>query len=682
MQRIITSILVVLGIGQFQGYCQTQNDTLLAKDNVMFQLPTISVNFGVNHFMGDVALGKSGSSPITQFGYQLAITQPVTKFLNASFILYTGSVRGEEFRDSVTNLNFRTTLFSQQLSVEYNFYPLLKPKEDGRQLVRPYVGFGVGLLSFRSKGDLKNAAGVDYQYWSDGTIRAEIEGSIDPSESTILARDFEYETDLRDANLDGLRKYSQLAFTLPINAGVRFQVSKNIGVNAAFTYAFNFTDMIDNVSNESLGIRQGDKGFDNHLYGSIGVSVFLGRTKHSAKPKRFDNQIAAQSGLNSENEEESSSYRKETESKSEQSVSGKDELANIANDARNASNTLESGSERKLAAVVSTKQNVLATKTAIDKQLQELETVEKEVLSSSKIKNSQIQQVNEQLQVGYSNIEISKSLVQSDIQEPVTANKPTKEASSLTDKKILTKEDAISSINELKKELNTSISELNTEQTRLADEESQLTSFNVIRAKIRLMEKMNSKNAVKTSMSEEDRIKAKDSVLSELKALKTDTSSREIIDSSEIETLVKRVEDVKVSVQKSESAIAQSSTQTSATTISSDTKESNLSAANTTTQNSNNTGVPSETGKSESSLVNGSSVADAKTSENKGNRSVEEIKNAPPKVSGGFHWADVNKNGMISPDEVLYFIDALFEGESKKTVDDIQNLIDYYFDQE
>ena len=63
-------------------------------------------------------------------------------------------------------------------------------------------------------------------------------------------------------------------------------------------------------------------------------------------------------------------------------------------------------------------------------------------------------------------------------------------------------------------------------------------------------------------------------------------------------------------------------------------------------------------------------------------RTVEEIENAPPKVTGGYHWADVDGNGWISPNEVLHFIDLLFEGESERSVVDIQNLIDYYFDQE
>ena len=913
----------------------------------MFQLPTISVNFGVNHFMGDVALGKSGSSPITQFGYQLAITQPVTKYLNASFTLYTGSVRGEEFRDSVTNLNFRTTLFSQQVSVEYNFYPLLKPKEDGRQLVRPYVGFGVGLLSFRSKGDLKNAAGVDYQYWSDGTIRAEIEGSIDPSESTILARDFEYETDLRDANLDGLRKYSQLAFTLPINAGVRFQVSKNIGVNAAFTYAFNFTDMIDNISNESVGIRQGDKGFDNHLFGSIGVSVFLGRTKHSSKSKRFENLLAADSKSESKEKGVSESNEETTSLKEEQTETDTPKSATDAAIADNASIPNASASERKLTQVQTKKKDVQELKTAIDQQLKELDVIKKEIASGSKLKKPQLEKVKEQLQTANSNIQAVGSVVASDKQEtsdsetgkektnkpqvdvnkeisskevalsslaelsrelktsintlrkeekelakveyklnsfniitnkvrlmeemnakdddsssiaeedklkaidatlaeiraieqdslyddiierseieqlvarveavklpgetteqevaqsdskvgkgnvdggtvrpiesttnssnevsssePVSSSNETEQPSSSTtnansengnresaaDKKLAevvakksdiaqlktaanqqlktlddikkelsgdskfkkaeiqkvneqlqsaysnlrnveaivavnseengdskaentevkpsavkevsSKEEAITSINELTGKLNTSLGALRNEEKELAKEQSKLNTFNVIRAKVRLMEKMKATDSDKSSMSEEERVNAMDAVLAEISALAQDSSFDNIIERSEIEVLVKRVEAVKLPTEKTELATE---------SVSSKEKPER----NVLGQDSAKTKGTAGSGKSEPASTKDNTNVKAKpATEQKTTRTVEDINNTPPKESGGFHWADVNKNGMISPDEVLYFIDALFEGESKKTVDDIQNLIDYYFDQE
>ncbi|HAP69601.1 MAG TPA: hypothetical protein DCR04_07735, partial [Flavobacteriales bacterium] len=75
---------------------QTGSDTLLAKDNVMIPLPTISINFGINNSFSDVKLGSAGPSGFTQFGYQLSITQRVTKFLNASLNLYTGAIYGEE----------------------------------------------------------------------------------------------------------------------------------------------------------------------------------------------------------------------------------------------------------------------------------------------------------------------------------------------------------------------------------------------------------------------------------------------------------------------------------------------------------------------------------------------------------------------------------------------------------
>ena len=264
---------------------QTGSDTLLAKDNVMIPLPTISINFGINNSFSDVKLGSAGPSAFTQFGYQLTITQRVAKFLNASLNLYTGTIYGEE-QIGQTNLNYRTTLFSQHINFEYNFYPLLKPNDQGKQLIRQYIGFGLGVLSFRSKGDVKDDKGRDYQFWSDGSINAEIEGTINPSEATSLERDFVYETELRDANLDGLRKYPQLAFSLPLNAGIRFQISKNVGLNAAFAYSFNFSDMLDNVGADGVGDRQGAKGFDNHLFGSVGLSVFLGTTKPSAKPAR------------------------------------------------------------------------------------------------------------------------------------------------------------------------------------------------------------------------------------------------------------------------------------------------------------------------------------------------------------------------------------------------------------
>lgn len=651
----------------------------------MFELPTISINFGVNHLLGDVSLNKPASTPVTQFGYQLTITQSVTKFLNASLSLYTGNVRGEQMRDSITNVNFRTTLFSQQLSVEYNFYPLLKPKDDGRQLIRPFVGFGVGLLSFRSKGDLKNSSGVAYNYWSDGTVRAEAEGSINPSESTLLERDFEYETDLRDANLDGLRKYSQLAFSLPINGGVRFQVSKNVGVNAAFTYALNFTDLIDNVSSESVGSRQGKKGFDNQIYGSVGLSVFLGRTKHSSKPKRFDN-LMAEEAKPASKERSEVEFKNELASLTDEPTTA--DVTSVPSDSsvvQNAPIPTQSVFDIKLAEVLAKKMEINQLKASIDQQLRQIDIIKQEIGNNSKIKKAQIQQVKGELQTANSTISGVESFIAANHEENTNAEPVKTKVKSKVDanKEISSKEVALSTLAQLSKELKYSLTEIRKEEKELAKVEYKLNAFNVIRAKIRLMEKMNSKDGINSSMSEVDKIKTMDAALAELKTLEQDSSYDKLIDRSEIEQLATRVEALKVPAIVTEQKIASSNSKSNEpknAVIKDDSSTATLDSANKI-ESERSKSSESKNGQSTSSK-NASSSKPASETDQKGRRSVEDIKNAPPKASGGFHWADVNKNGMISPDEVLYFIDALFEGDSEKNVEDIQNLIDYYFDQE
>lgn len=298
MKRLFLLLLV---LSSFSGQAQEKVDTL-AKDNLSIPLPSVHINFGFNYGFTDVGL-TNGVSPAKQIGYQLTVNQRVAKFLNASFEIYTGSVFGEEQR-GLNNINYRSSLFSTRLGLEYNFYPLLKPDSRGRQLFRPYLGFGLGVLYFRTKGDLTDEVGRTYYYWSDGLIYSEEEGTINQAEATLLERDYEYETELRDANVDGFGRYSQTAFTMPLNAGIRFQLSKNVGFNLAFAYLLNFTDLIDNINEESIGVRQGKSNFDNHLFGSLGLSVYLGRTKPSAKPTkpRFEEEIASEEPIKVEEE--------------------------------------------------------------------------------------------------------------------------------------------------------------------------------------------------------------------------------------------------------------------------------------------------------------------------------------------------------------------------------------------
>lgn len=506
---------------------QFGSDTILAKDNVLIPLPMVSLNFGIGNLMSDVKL-NNGPSPFKQFGYQLTITQRVTKFLNASFELYGGTVYGEEQR-GLTNLNFKTSLFSQRLNIEYNFYPLLKPNDRGIQLIRPYVGFGLGMLSFRSKGDLRSSNGSSYHYWSDGLIYAEAEGTVDVSEATLLQRDFVYESDLRDANLDGLRKYSQLTFSLPINAGIRFQITKNIGLNAAFAYALNFSDMLDNVSTSGIGDRAGTNGNDNHMFGSLGLTVYLGTTKPTAKPKKATP------------EELAAIAKAKAEAKRADQKAAKEQAAEATKQADvNMDQPDESAKD----------ENAAQTESGAGKQGDEL---------------------------------ISDA---------------------------------------------TSEATMNGQTTKSVSGEDSAVGIDETRA---VATEKDKKNHTKTSTSESDGAATTDPFIGQ----SPDASTDSMIDQNSVV---------------------------------------NESAQNKVVDETSGSGNQKGSEKNGSGDVKGIEIRTA--------NSIDKLETSTPKKTGNFHWADLDNDGMISPTEVLHFIDLLFEGESERSVEDIQFLIDYYFDQE
>lgn len=901
MNSVKKSVLLLSIFAFSNSYSQNDADTLLAKDNIMVPLPTLSVNFGFNHLMSDVALRSEGPSPFRQFGYQLSITQRATKFLNVTLDLYTGTVYGEEQRN-LTNLNFRTTLFSQHLNIEYNFYPLIRPNANGRQLIRPYVGFGVGAIFFRSKGDLLDGNGNSYHYWSDGLIYAEVEGSVAQSEATSITRDFEYETDLRDANLDGMRKYSQTAFTLPLNAGIRFQITKNIGVNAAFAYAFNFSDMLDNISTNGVGNRAGSSGNDNHLFGSVGLSVFLGMTKPSSKPAPtfIEALVSEESSID---EKDSSSDKSEKElitnkndlaSISRRLVRTSESLVDIAEASdlfitqktedlsqlakrnletkkeirevkkesialidssmaalqkthsglKDASNSLNSAYtdftdkkvdtrpsttnkvkntvEAKIPAMESLKSQIESAKSSAElksilnvtsKNLthtneifkSESSRMSESILNSRKtVVEARVQQLEasfqnaslaeeadllteidspstiteeleklfeegilseaeyHQLKSSVHEIEESVTLTQQANSGNIDASAKNKLASTtellqnasetiaqkteaarqllsnynqqlsaLTAQPLVSKSD----LSEVKKEAldlveqaNVALVTTNKELNSVADDLDQVSEK--LEKNDGPLPRMEGTNKLKTTM--EAVIPRLDDSKSKIRSAKTAedlnqilaatsndlTGTSEIfstegdqlahatlktrkyvvqnriellslessIDSEEFNSISVEIESLKKEKILSELELNEISAAILALKNSIDEDRSILGSTDyseTTDQTveDKQSQIISDTNLDSTEPTSDEIVSDENKLEGK-TRTVEEIENTPPKLSGGFHWADVNENGWISPDEVLHFIDLLFDGESVRTVEDIQNLIDYYFDQE
>lgn len=649
--------LLLLCLNSLKGLAQFGSDTLLAQDNVLIPLPMVSINFGIGNLMSDVKL-NNGPSPFKQFGYQLTITQPVTKFLNASFELYGGTVYGEEQRD-LTNLNFKTSLFSQRLSIEYNFFPLLKPNAQGVQTIRPYVGFGVGLLSFRSKGDLKSSSGSYYNYWSDGLIYAETEGSVDATEATLLERDFVYETDLRDANLDGLRKYSQLTFSLPFNAGIRFQLTKNIGLNAAFAYVLNFSDMIDNVSVSGTGNRAGIAGNDNHLFGSIGLTIYLGTTKPSAKPKKATPEelaAAAKVKADAKRAEQKDAKEKALEAAKLATINADKNTNTASSDGVEISDNqvaVSTNSEPKITERNDTEvADVLANSNpSIAKSDSELNDKLGENSSDrKKLKESNLKGNGEESKAHVRvNSETTSNVPSTEGVLPKSENKSSE---TRTDSALnLESEDhaTVQFQNDQKgtiTELNSSVSKLNN-----GTEHAEITSSQTAKIAVPKVEISSSTPSSIDQNSLAENNSNSNNSRSETSAQETDElTTNELIVGTQGITAVDGIS----SANTPEGEIAMKAGR----------KEKNTSSTE------------------KSGATTDFNLAVTKPKDSSTSSAIDKLEKSEPKKTGKFHWADLNDDGMISPTEVLHFIDQLFEGDSERTVEDIQFLIDYYFDQE
>ncbi|MDP6909244.1 MAG: hypothetical protein QF371_07055, partial [Flavobacteriales bacterium] len=233
------------------------------KENTILK-PIIGVGAGVLNYFGEVNNNERTNPLINNYGLQFNIIKNFTPSFGLRFDVTYGKLTANE-RSVDRNLNFSTDLITFNLHATYNFAGILPPN----RFLNPYISVGVGALNFSSKGDLKSEDGQTYHYWDDGTIRSLDQDASQVESATILQKDYTYETDLREANLDSLGDYSQFAFVIPFTFGLNFRVSPRSAIRLSSTFSYAFTDLIDNVSEKSLGNRKGDAANDMFLFTSI-----------------------------------------------------------------------------------------------------------------------------------------------------------------------------------------------------------------------------------------------------------------------------------------------------------------------------------------------------------------------------------------------------------------------------
>lgn len=251
----------------------TETDSLPARpEPLKLKLkPTIGLGTGMFTFYGDIGTNHNSYHPtVSRIGYDLSVSNPLTDYLDLSFYALFGQLGANE-RGLTRNLNFESKITTGGMRLSYNFDHILK--ED--RIVSPYISAGIESFEFLSKTDRYDANGNEYFYWSDGSIRNMDENDPNAEQSIEIYRDYTYETDIRETNLDGIEKYSERSWAFPIGVGATFHMSEKFDFKVGTNMHFSLTDNVDGVTGESVGSRIGTAGKDKFLFTSFSLHYNL-----------------------------------------------------------------------------------------------------------------------------------------------------------------------------------------------------------------------------------------------------------------------------------------------------------------------------------------------------------------------------------------------------------------------
>ncbi|MBK9283187.1 MAG: hypothetical protein IPM51_02600 [Sphingobacteriaceae bacterium] len=241
--------------------------------------PKIGLGFGRLAFYGDL-YDKRFQSPLTaRMAYDLNVSQRLTRYLQLNFNVMFGKLGANEYKNNRQE-NFQSEIRSGGVNLLYDFGNFMPD----RYKLRPFISLGVIGFEFLSKTDLMDKDGNTYHYWSDGSIKNMAENAPGAQFAKDIYRDYTYETDVRERNIDGFGQYRESAFAFPISAGFIAKVTDRVDMKVNFSLYISTTDYIDGVTNNSVGERSGNKQKDNFTYTSFGLQYdLIAKTKEKKK---------------------------------------------------------------------------------------------------------------------------------------------------------------------------------------------------------------------------------------------------------------------------------------------------------------------------------------------------------------------------------------------------------------
>lgn len=279
MFKNLLTILVLLTISVATYGQKTDAEPASAHQSHAKLKPRLGIGLGTFAYYGEIGNDNKGNNIGTaNIAWRISLSNEVTSFLDVSIYSIFGRFSVNEY-SSTNKANFQSEIRTTGLALRYNFNNFMHKK----QYFQPWISVGIESFEFLSKTDLKDANGQDYHYWSDGTIRDVEEGVGDADNANFLYRDYVYETDLRELDLDGLGHYKDNSVSIPVGVGVQWNVTERFKAKFGTEMHFTFTDLIDNVSDAGEGERKGTSNNDRFLFSSVSLHYDLNLT-----PKKED----------------------------------------------------------------------------------------------------------------------------------------------------------------------------------------------------------------------------------------------------------------------------------------------------------------------------------------------------------------------------------------------------------
>src|SRR3990172_6761235 len=232
--------------------------------------PAIGIGPGILTFYGDVADKWTLAPSMSRLGYHISVSEYISKSLMISARAMFGTLGANE--RGPRYVNFESSIRLGGLNLLYNFDTFLPKK----RRISPFIVAGFEYFEFLSKTDLYDASGTQYHYWSDGSLMSMDENDPNAAYAAPLARDYNYETDIRKWNNSVFGKYPERSFAVPVGAGVNLHLAPRWNFKLGATMHFTFTDYIDGVNKTNKGDGAGNSKNDNFLetYFTLSFDLF------------------------------------------------------------------------------------------------------------------------------------------------------------------------------------------------------------------------------------------------------------------------------------------------------------------------------------------------------------------------------------------------------------------------